>query len=124
VYSINSLNTTLKLEDFNSKVGGEDIFKPTTGNGSLHEISNDNGDIVVNYATSKNLTVTSTMFPHCNIHKLILKSHDRKESAVCIATGYGLDDRDVGVRIRVGSRILASPYRPDRLWGPHNLLYN
>jgi hypothetical protein len=31
------------LRDFNAKVGREDIFKLTIGNGSLHEISNDNG---------------------------------------------------------------------------------
>jgi hypothetical protein len=31
------------LLDFNSKVGREDISKPTIGNESLHEISNDNG---------------------------------------------------------------------------------
>jgi hydroxypyruvate isomerase len=29
------------LEDFNAKVGREDIFKPTIGNESLHEISNE-----------------------------------------------------------------------------------
>jgi hypothetical protein len=31
------------LGDFNAKVGREDIFKPTIGNDSSHEISNDNG---------------------------------------------------------------------------------
>jgi hypothetical protein len=31
------------LGDFNAKVGKEDIFKPAVSNGSLHEISNDNG---------------------------------------------------------------------------------
>jgi hypothetical protein len=52
------------LGDFNAKVGREDIFKPTMGNESSHEISNDNGVRVVNFATSKYLVVKSTMFPH------------------------------------------------------------
>jgi hypothetical protein len=39
-------------------------------------------------------------------------------------TGYGLDDRGVGVRVPVRSRIFFSPRRPDRLWGPPNLLTN
>jgi hypothetical protein len=33
---------------------------------------------------------------------------------VGIATGYGLDDRGVGVRIQVGSRIFTSAYCSDR----------
>jgi hypothetical protein len=47
-----------------------------------------------------------------------------RDSAVGIATGYGLDDREVGVRVPVGSRISPSPHRPDRLWGPPSLLSN
>jgi hypothetical protein len=35
----------------------------------LHEISNDNGVRVVNFATSKKLVVRSTVFPLCRIHK-------------------------------------------------------
>ncbi|PNF16047.1 hypothetical protein B7P43_G04596 [Cryptotermes secundus] len=66
------------LGDFNAKVGREDFFKPTIGNESLHEISNDNGVRVVNFATSKNLTVKSTMFPHRNIHKFTWTSPDGK----------------------------------------------
>jgi hypothetical protein len=50
------------LGDFNEKVGREDIFKSTIGNESSHEISNDNGVKVLNFATSKNLVVKSTMF--------------------------------------------------------------
>jgi hypothetical protein len=41
-----------------------------------------------------------------------------------IATGYGLNDRGVGVRVPVGPRIFCSPQRPDRLWGPSSLLPN
>jgi hypothetical protein len=65
-------HTKILLGDFNVKVGREDIFKPTIGNGSLHEISNDNGVRLVNFATSKNLTFKSTIFPLRNIHKYIL----------------------------------------------------
>ena len=43
--------------NFNAKFGREYIFKPTTGNESLHEDSNDNGVRVVNFVTSKNLVV-------------------------------------------------------------------
>jgi hypothetical protein len=41
-----------------------------------------------------------------------------------IATGYGLDDRGVGVQVQVGPRIFFSARRPDRLRGPPNLLSN
>jgi hypothetical protein len=57
------------LQDFNAKVGKEFIFKSTTGDASLDEINNDNGVTAVNFATSKNLIVKSTMFPHVNLHK-------------------------------------------------------
>jgi hypothetical protein len=55
--------------DFIAKVDRENIFKQTIGNESLHEISNDNGFRVVNVATSKNIVVKSSMFPHRSIHK-------------------------------------------------------
>jgi hypothetical protein len=66
------------LGDFNAKVGREHIFKPTIGNESPHEISNDNGERVVNFATSKNLVVKSTMFPHRSFHKYTWTSTDGK----------------------------------------------
>jgi hypothetical protein len=39
-----------------------------------------------------------------------------------IATGYRLDDRGVEARLPVGSRILHSLRRPDRLWAHLALL--
>jgi hypothetical protein len=62
--------------DFNAKVDREDIFKPTIGNVSSHEISTNNGVRVVNFATSKNLVVKSTMFPHRSIYKYTWTSPD------------------------------------------------
>jgi hypothetical protein len=44
------------LGDFNAKVGREDIFKPTIGNESLHDISND--------------TAVRVVLPHLKISQL------------------------------------------------------
>jgi hypothetical protein len=66
------------LGDFRGKLGREDTFKLTIGNESLHEDSNDNGVGIVNFATSKDLAVKSTMFPHQNIHKYTWPSPDGK----------------------------------------------
>jgi hypothetical protein len=62
-------NMKLLLGDFKPKVGREDIFKQKIGNGSSHEIINDNGIRVVNSATYKNLLLKSTEFSHRDIHK-------------------------------------------------------
>ena len=59
-------------------MGRENIFKPTIGNESLHQDSNDNGIRIVNFATSKNLAVKSTTFPHRDIHKHTWTSPDGK----------------------------------------------
>jgi hypothetical protein len=59
---INSLNIIKKflLGDFNAKVGREDIFKSTIRMECLHEISNDNGVKVVNFAYLK-ISVKTTV---------------------------------------------------------------
>jgi hypothetical protein len=44
-----------------------------------------------------------------------------RDSVVGIATGWGLDDRGVGFRVLVESKMFSSPRLPDRLWGPPNL---
>jgi hypothetical protein len=64
------------LQDFNAKVGREDIFKLAIGNESFHKISSDNGFRVVNFAISKNLIVKSKMFSHRNILKCTWTSPD------------------------------------------------
>ena len=57
------------LGDFNAKVERENIFKPTIGNESIHQDSYDNDIRILKFASSENLFVKSTMFPHQNIHK-------------------------------------------------------
>jgi len=56
----------------------ESIFKPTIGQESLYQDSNDNGVRLVNFATSRNLVLKSTMFLHRNIHKYTWTSPDGK----------------------------------------------
>jgi hypothetical protein len=73
------------------------------------------------------LLLSSGHVLNCYQWSLFLHIHTQwgsRDSSVGIATGYGLDDRVVGVRVPVGSRILSSPRCPDRLWGPPNLLSN
>jgi hypothetical protein len=51
-------------------------------------------------------------------HELITCPHPSRDSAVGIATSYGLDHQGIGVRVPVGARIFTSPCRLDWLWGP------
>jgi hypothetical protein len=67
--------------NFNVKGGREDILKTTIGSKSLHEICNDNGVRVVNFAASKNLIAKSAKFPHRNIinflRHLLMETHNQ-----------------------------------------------
>jgi hypothetical protein len=54
-------------------------------------------------------------------YSLLIES---RSSVVGMATGYGLDNRKVGVRVPVESGILTSTCRPYRLWSSPNLVSN
>jgi hypothetical protein len=79
------------LSDFSAKVSKEFIFKPTIGNESLHRFSIHNGIIVIHFATSKNLTVKSTMYIHRNVYQFSWISPDVMERHIKI--GHILIDR-------------------------------
>jgi hypothetical protein len=57
-------------------------------------------------------------------YKILVLTAGSRDSAVGIATGYGLDDRGIGVRVLVGSRIFSSPHRPDQFWGLPSFVSN
>lgn len=74
--SLPAYDMKLVLGDFNAKVGKEDIFSGTIGKHSLHNTTNDNGLRLITFAASRNLVVSSTFFPHLNIHKITWNSPD------------------------------------------------
>jgi hypothetical protein len=82
-------------------------------------------DVMKSYELIRNETL-SAAYSSTKIHitvkfQLICALRD---SEVGITTSCGLDDRGIGVRVPIGSRIFSSPNSPDRLWGPPNRLSN
>jgi len=59
------------LWDFSEKVWRGDIFKPPVRNEGFHEISNNNGVIVVNFSMSNYQIFKKAVFPDRGIHKYI-----------------------------------------------------
>ena len=55
ISQIPSSDIQITLEDFNAKVGKQNIYKPTIGNESLHNETNDNGMKMIQFAISKGL---------------------------------------------------------------------
>jgi endonuclease/exonuclease/phosphatase family metal-dependent hydrolase len=62
------------LGDFNAQVGKENIYRGHIGKHSLHNITNNNGIRLVNFAASKNLFVGSTKFERKDLHKATWKA--------------------------------------------------
>jgi len=89
------------LGDTNAKVGKELMFVPTIRLESVHEESNDNGQRLIAFATSRSLLVSSTTFPQKNIHKHTWKSPDERTmnqiDHVLIAKKYRSSITDVRI---------------------------
>jgi hypothetical protein len=62
-------DTKTIIGDLNAKIGQEEMFRPTIGEWSLHDISNDNGLRAIDFATSNNIIIKSTYIFHIKIYK-------------------------------------------------------
>ncbi|PNF35640.1 hypothetical protein B7P43_G18287 [Cryptotermes secundus] len=69
--SIPSNDIKVILGDLNAKIGKEKefFFLGVIETESLHDTTNHNGIKLIDFAESKNLIISSTYFPHKNIHK-------------------------------------------------------
>ncbi|WP_333765053.1 endonuclease/exonuclease/phosphatase family protein [Streptomyces sp. IBSBF 2390] len=65
------------LGDFNAKIGRE-RYQGIKGTQSKHNTSTDNAERLINFAASRQLIVSSTCFPHKNIHKGTWRSPDKR----------------------------------------------
>lgn len=52
------------MGDFNAKIGKQDYQKQVTGPYTLHDTSNENGNMLIQLATRNRLIIKSTMCPH------------------------------------------------------------
>lgn len=55
----------------NANIRNKHMYRPVIGPERLHEVSNENGIKLINFAYSKEFTISSTYFPRKNIHKYI-----------------------------------------------------
>jgi len=57
------------LGDFKAKIGKERSYKRVAGRHTLHDITSENGEKLVQLATAHNLEISSTKFQHSRIRK-------------------------------------------------------
>jgi len=64
----------------NDKLGKEKAFSQVVGRHTLHNISNENGEMVANYAINNDMFLISTNFGHKNIRTGMLVSPDNHQT--------------------------------------------
>jgi hypothetical protein len=69
--SIPRNNMKVILGGLNAKIGKENWYRGTIGTENVHEVTNNNGIKLIDFAESKNMIVSSTYFPH----KVYIKEH-------------------------------------------------
>ncbi|GFG37136.1 hypothetical protein Cfor_05796 [Coptotermes formosanus] len=73
-----SSDIKILVGDLNAKIRRDEISQGPTGRYSSHLKSNNNGQKPLDFATQKSMVVSSTCYPHKDIHKQTWRSHDGK----------------------------------------------
>ena len=61
-------DTVIVFGDANAKLGKEDVYNEVSWKHTLHELSNRNGEMLLEFALGNNVKVMSTQFQHRKIH--------------------------------------------------------
>lgn len=69
VENIPKYDTTILLGDFNLNIRKEECFREFSGKETIHEIPNDNGKRLCNFAALMNMKVSRTKYKHKTRHK-------------------------------------------------------
>jgi len=63
-------DTIIILDDVNAQVGKERLYNEVTGQHTLYEETNRNGELLCEFAYENNMVVMSSNFEHERIHKI------------------------------------------------------
>jgi endonuclease/exonuclease/phosphatase family metal-dependent hydrolase len=116
------------MGDMNAKLGKEKVFNQVLGRHTLHNISNENGEMVANYAISNNMFLISTNFQHKNIHigtwtspnhqtinqidhVMVSKEKMRMIHDVRLKRGYNCDSDHFLVQIKIKQKLISANNR-------------
>jgi len=72
------------MGNMNAKLGKEKVFSQVIDRHNLYNISNENGEIVANYAISNGMFLISTNFQHKKIHIGTWTSPEGRQHRRCI----------------------------------------
>ncbi|XP_058449191.1 uncharacterized protein LOC131429161 [Malaya genurostris] len=70
------------IGDLNAQVGQEEEFRPTIGRFSAHQLTNENGLRLIDFAASKNMAIRSTFFQHSLPYRYTWRSPQQTESQI------------------------------------------
>lgn len=65
------------LGDATAKIGREELYRPIIGHHSMHEMTNESGHFLVDFARKRNMVIKSTCFQQKETYKGTWKSPDR-----------------------------------------------